>query len=152
VTKTLENLAEIAADLADIRDVFEEGPLQDALDQCVTAILASIDENFQKSETPDGHPWPPRKRGGSWPLLIKTGALKAAATGSHQASIKTVGERELAVGVNKGIKDGGIPGAAVHNFGYPPRNIPQREYLRPREDALDKCEVLIADAIDEQLG
>ena len=152
MTKTLTNLSEIAADLANIRDAMEDAPLEQAMQSCTQRVLESFDENFQKSANPDGVPWPPRKRGGSWPLLIKTGALHAAATGTHPASIKRIADRDLAVGVDKSVKDGGIPGAAVHNFGYPPRNIPQREYLRPRSDALEDCGEIIADAIDQIIG
>lgn len=153
MTKTLTNLAEIAADLAEIGQIMRHAPLDDAMGQCTDTILKSIGENFDASATPEGAAWPPRKRGGSWPLLIKTGALKAAATGKHaSASIKRVASRDLEVGINKEVRDGGIPGAAVHNFGYPPKNIPRREYHRPRSDALDRCEQLIADDIDKALG
>jgi hypothetical protein len=59
--------------------------------------------------------------------------------------VSDVGPRELATGVNKGVREGGIPGAAVHKFGYPARNIPQREYLYASAATLDDAADALAD-------
>lgn len=81
----------------------------------------SILRNFDVGGRPKK--WPKRKINRPWPILNRKGSLKNA----HY--------------VNP-IKDGVIIGnrkvyAAVHNYSYPPRNIPQRKYLMiPPGDAI----------------
>jgi hypothetical protein len=59
---------------------------------------------------------------------------------------------ELRVGVDKGTKLGGIPGAAVHNFRYPPRNIAQREWAGIDEDHVGRCLEVIGEHAQAELG
>ncbi len=44
----------------------------------------------------------------------------------------------LLVGVDKSGGIGGIPGAGVHNYGYPEKNIAQREFLGLGERRLEE--------------
>ena len=116
-------------------------------------VLDSIDQNFLTASGPDGATWPPRAHAGDGhPLLIETGSLRIAATGRGPGHVTFWHPLEFSIGIDKNVQLGGIPGAAVHNFGYPPFNIPQREYLAPTEGALDVCEQIIADAVSGQLG
>lgn len=111
-----------------------EGPLRDLL----PILGQGFQANFAAAAGPGGSAWPPRKDSKPHPLLNETGALLGATQEGGLGNVTLVGPRELATGVNKTVRKGGIPGAAVHNFGYPDRNIPQREYLYASEDTLDR--------------
>jgi len=134
-----EVMGQMAADLRD-------NPLTNTLEAVGELIQQGIAANFYKAEGPDGTRWAARKDDLPHPELIDTGALFAAATGEHTASILRVQHgRTLEVGLDKSVDDGGIKGAAVHNFGYPPRKIPQREWLYATDDVLDEAARLIAE-------
>ncbi len=76
-------------------------------------VRQSVHLNFVKGGRPTK--WPKRRRSYPHPILRASDTLKNA----HY--IETI-LNGVAVG-NRLIYQ------AVHNFGYPPRNIPQREYL-----------------------
>ncbi len=110
-------------------------------------VLQSIRDNFNSSAGADGSGWPARKRqGDGHPLLMESGALMQAATGGGAGHVTKIDAKELSVGVDKGAGGGGIPGAAVHQFGFPRKNIPPRPYLEARDEALDEAAEEIADA------
>lgn len=143
------------------------------LEKCKPRLLESFNENFN-SQSSAGNPWPPRKdEGFAHPLLNLSGHLKAAATGQgagHVERIINEGDRtSIELGVDKTAEGGGLPGAAVHNYGAVIRpvnkqylswinskgervfakqvTIPQREYLIADEQAIDDCADIMADEL-----
>jgi phage gpG-like protein len=125
------------------------------LEACKPVVLEGIAKNFDTASTSAGSKWPPRKpnpNDDGHPLLQETRALKAAATGQGEGKVGRIEDNTLILGVDKGVKSGGIPGAAVHQFGYPPRNIAQREYLGFSEAVLDECENIAADHAMKEIG
>jgi phage gpG-like protein len=138
VTKTLYE-EDIAAELDEMARRFADEPLDEALAVCVPILREGFADNFGRQQGPTGAAWPDRKDRKPHPLLTETGRLWAAVTGSGAGSVeRTIDGRELHVGVDETIQQGGIPGAAAHNFGFPPQNIPQREFLYASEDTLDR--------------
>jgi len=139
----VENLA---AELNEMNQRLATASLEDALRSCLPVLRAGEADNFSRAIDSDGNAWPPRKEvGDGHPLLNDTGALLAAATGTGPGAVDHVEPRELAFGVDKGVDLGGLPGAAVHQNGYPPFNIPQREWLYANEETLDKSAEEFAD-------
>jgi hypothetical protein len=122
----------------------ENEPLGRPLDACVQPVRDGFASNFAAQSGSDGAKWPERTTGGDHPLLIESGALLGAVQGG-QGGITRNQDRQLALGVEKLDGIGGLPGAGVHNFGYPYNNIPQREFLYATEDVLAKCDEIIAD-------
>jgi len=113
--------------------------LRPALDLCKTLVLDGIDDNFLRRQTADGHAWPRRKDRKPHPLLEKTGTLRAAATGQGQGKIERMLEgNAIEVGVEK-VPGTSLMGALAHQFGYPPGNIPQRQYLGISRFTLSEC-------------
>lgn len=138
-------MAETAGRLAD-------APLDDALERCVGELQAGFLENFNRAEDSEGGKWPARKDPGPrHPLLQLTGALLASTQSGFPGNVTTVDGRTLTTGVDKSVRLGGIPGAAVHQFGHPPRNIAKREYLYAAEDVLDACAKIIGDKVREKV-
>jgi hypothetical protein len=102
-----------------------------------------------------GSAWPPRKDpGDGHPLLIETGALQAAATGKHAASVHRIVDRtELQLGVDPGASnEGGIPWAVTHQEGNPAVNIAQREFAGISDETADKCAEIVADHKLAEIG
>lgn len=134
-------------ELRTMADRCENASLRRVLESCVQPIRDGFASNFAAQEGSDGSPWPPRKPrpdDDGHPLLIETGALMGGTQGGA-GKVERVDDRLLELGVDKGVKQGGLPGAAVHNFGYPANNIPQREYLYASSSTLDRCQAIIAD-------
>ena len=73
----------------------------------------SIHRNFIEGGRPNR--WVPRKKSYPWPILRKTNSLAMAHTVELIENGVSVVNRK--------------PYQAVHNFGYPPRNIPERRYM-----------------------
>ncbi|MED0672098.1 hypothetical protein P4S95_18130 [Aneurinibacillus aneurinilyticus] len=80
---------------------------------------------------------------------------------SHLKNAITVDEAEISsgtvyVGVAKGAGGGGsgsVAGAAAHEFGYSPKGIPARPYLRPAlEESREEIKNTVAQAILDELG
>jgi phage gpG-like protein len=142
----------LAADLEHLTRVVSQESLAQLLASQVRAqLLAGIAQNFSSASSPRNRRWPKRKTGGDWPLLIKSGALRAAATGAGAGAISRATDRTLEVGVDMSVRLGGIPGAAAHNFGYPPRNLAQREFLGPRKENLEAIDELVIDYLLERM-
>lgn len=122
-----------------------ESVLPEAVESCESLVIENIVDNFARESTPEGEAWPQRKDpGDGHPLLVETntedsGSLFVAATGQGAGSVRRMEDTTLVVGVDKSIKKGGIPGAAVHQFGYPERNIPQRRFLGIGERTKKEC-------------
>lgn len=141
---------DIAAEMSEMARRLSSETLAGPLAELVPILRTGFARNFQQQVDSRGGGWPARQDTDPHPLLIETegpgaGALLAAATGEGPGAVEQVADRALAVGVDKGIDLGGIPGAAVHNFGYPTGHIPQREYLYASEDTLDACCESLAD-------
>lgn len=128
-------------------DQLESVSLKGPLTQCLDILGGGFEVNFHRAEDSRGGAWPARKDNKPHPLLQETGALLGATQKGGAGNISQVEDRQLATGVDKSVDLGGIPGAAVSNFGYPPRNIPQREYLYATEDVLLQCQDVIANAV-----
>lgn len=119
--------------------------IENALRNCLPLVIEGIGANFDAESDPDGAGWPARVgKDDGHPLLQKSGQLRAAATGGHIAEV--IGDT-LRVGVDKGGGGGGIPGAAVHNFGF--GRVPRREYLGLKGEDLNKCQEQFVDSLME---
>lgn len=140
---------DIAAFMDRLESHFMAARVPQAMQEAVVTVQESFRKRFDSQSAPDGSAWPARKPPtGGWPLLNKTGALKDAATGAGAGAIAESGDKFATVGINKSVNQGGIPGAAVHNFGFPERNIPQREFIGVEEPALLNIEEMIADELE----
>lgn len=134
-----------------------EGAVPEMLQACEPLVLENIVENFARQESPDGVAWPDRKEvGDGHPLLVETqtegaGSLFAAAAGQAGGHVSRIEGDTLVIGVDKDGGIGGIPGAGVHNYGFPERNIPQREFLGIGEPTADLCCEVIADRALKEL-
>jgi phage gpG-like protein len=129
-----------------------------ALRACEQLVEEDVMEHFARQESPDGDPWPARKgEGDGHPLLVETntqgaGSLLAAATGQGGGHVSRIEDDDtLVYGVDKDGGIGGIPGAGVHNYGFPSRNIAQREFLGLDDQAAEGVGVVIADNLAEAL-
>ncbi len=136
---------DIAAEMREIARRLTSETLAGPLAELVPILRAGFARNFQQQVDSQGGGWPARQDNEPHPLLNETGSLLDAAAGDGPGAVDQVEDRALAVGVDKGTDLGGIPGAAVHNFGFPPMHIPQREYLYASEDTLDECCESLAD-------
>lgn len=145
-----------AADMEQAAELLELA-IPDALEGCKPLILDNILENFARQETPDGIAWPDRQvEGDGHPLLVETntvgsGSLLAAATGQGGGHVCRIEDNALFIGVDKLGGIGGIPGAAVHNYGFEEKNIPQREYLGIGERTTELCAEVVVDKLLEML-
>ena len=134
-----------------------EQAVPEMLQACEPLVLENIVENFARQESPDGLAWPERKEvGDGHPLLVETktegaGSLFAAAAGQGGGHVSRIEGDTLVIGVDKDGGIGGIPGAGVHNYGFPERNIPQREFLGIGEATADVCAEVIADRCMKEL-
>ena len=118
-----------------------DAPLDDALSDCAKVLQEGFVDNFQAARDSDGVAWPARKDPRpTHPLLILSSALLK----SVQSDTPDISGRTLQVGVDPAS---GIPYAAVHQFGYPPRNIAQREYIHATDDVLVACAEIIGDEV-----
>lgn len=152
---------QLASELDRLAASLESAPLEGPLAAMVPALQEGFLRNFAAQVGSEGCVWPSRRdqwergaagprssyTGGGHELLNDTGALLGATQQGGGGNVFIVAARELAMGVDKGVQDGGIPGAAVHNFGYPARNIPQREYLYASEETLDRMAEVFADEL-----
>lgn len=123
-----------------VRGRIEEASLQDELEQCRHLINHDIEDNFLNSETPDGQKWPERvDPGDGHPLLVLSMALMLAAVGEGPGGIQTVGDRSLSMNIDLAV----IPYARAQDRGFPPNNLPARNYFGARQSTLDKCRRII---------
>lgn len=135
--------ADMAAEGQRVAEAIRSASLRPAMQKCYEAVKHSTADSFDTATSPDGTSWPPRKEPtGDWPLLVKSGALAAAASGEGEGHVAEIGDREMSTGVQSDV----IQYAAAQNYGYPPNNLPPREYLGADEPALDECGEAIADA------
>ena len=134
-----QSAEEFARDFEAIADTIGED-FTDALTACKEPIAENITRNFASSQTAGGSAWPPRKDPGpTHPLLILSGDLKVAATYGDVDRIE--GGNVLVFGVSLGT----IPYAAVHQYGWPERNIAQREFMGISQVTVDQCAEIVLD-------
>ena len=151
------NAEDLPAELAEIGRRLSEASLDAPLGECVPVLRAGVSDNFEAAVGSDGTPWPPRKLNASRvvpvsgldeSLLVDTGPLRDAAAGDGAGAVaRILGGRTLLVGVDKSVHEGGLPGAAAHNFGHPPGNLSQREYLYAPPVVLDRTVVVLAEGV-----
>jgi phage gpG-like protein len=124
-----------------------------ALAASKSIALDGVRQSFMDASSPSGQAWPARKRiGDGHPLLRESGALLEAAAGTGPGHVDRIENGDTQVlGVDKSVERGGIPGAAVHQFSFPPRNIPARPYEGFSNQTLDRMEPAIANALADQL-
>ena len=123
-------------------DVLARESMREPLQACAPIVRRGISANFLGGTSPEGDPWPPRKDPSqNHPLLILSGALKAAASQEGAPGhVEDFGDREMAIGVDKSK----IVYAGVQNFGWPERNIAQRKYMGLGESSLIECRMVIS--------
>lgn len=113
-------MQELGAFIADMERLARNlgSDLAEPLQNCKSPIAEGIGRHFNSRSSPDGAAWPSRRFEAPHPLLEETGALRGAATGIGPAHIERIENgNELVWGVDKAGGGGGIPGAAVHQFG-----------------------------------
>jgi hypothetical protein len=133
--------------IADVCDKLQSADLGASMNECLPLLSEGFARNFLNQAGSTGGGWPARKRvGDGHELLNETGALAGATQVGGSGNVSETTGRTLAIGVDKSVRDGGIPGAAAHNFGYPDKNIPpQREFLYADDETLDRMAETIAD-------
>lgn len=138
--------ADMVQAMANLGRQLADAPLDEPLERVAARLQEGFADNFQRAADSEGSPWPARKDPvPQHPLLQLTGALLA----SVQSDTPDIAGRTIHVGVDGSA---GIPYARVHQFGYPPRNIAQREYLYASEDVLAECAELIADGVVDTIS
>jgi len=148
--------SDMPAEMAEIAGRFDHGSFDKSLGAVGIVIQEGIARNFSRQTDSDGAPWPDRvgEDDIAHPMLIETGALLAAATGTGAGSIRrVVNGRAVEVGVDKSVEMGGIPGAAVHNFGHEfgAFKVPQREWLYATGEVLDEAAAVFAEQAEKEL-
>lgn len=144
--------SQIKQHLAARARVLRTGDLSGPLARCHDVVIDDTRHNFQGQHGPKGEIWPPRKDPRlKHPLLRLTLALYTAATGGA-GHIFHASARQLVTGV---ATHGGAPslrGARAHNFGYPPRNLPERKFLGLTYAGTLRCGRIILNGMDELLA
>jgi phage gpG-like protein len=147
--------------------------MTEGLEKCKPIVAEQVRLNFETAGTQEGG-WPARQGNRGHRTLIESGALMAAATGEGPGHIERIENgNELVWGVTTGVQQGGIPGAAVHQYGATIRpvkaqflafevdgkkifakevTIPPRPYLVIGEEAKEKIADVLADALIEEIG
>lgn len=137
----------LASYFAEVGRKLESEPMPEAMQNCAKAMQAGQDENFERQSTREGTPWAPRKPPtGGWPILTKTGALRAAATGQGSGAIQESDGRSATVGVDAGVHvpGGGVHAAGFHQFGT------SRMVARPFVGASDRIEEALGEYIADE--
>lgn len=129
--------------MAEFAKELETASLAEAFKEAAPAINAGFEGNFSAQVSSSGSAWPPRKDKLTHPLLILSGAMKAAVSQPGAAGhVEDIQDRQAAIGIDSSI----IVYAAAQNFGYPKRNLPAREYVFATDETMDKSEQLFTDA------
>ena len=148
--------------------------LTEPLEACKKPIGEGISGHFDSRSSPEGAAWKPRVFDAPHPILEETGALRGAATGTGPGHVERIENgNELVWGVDKEGGGGGIPGAAVHQFGATIEpveksvlrfeaggevhfasqvTIPARPYLGFTEATEEKCGDMFADWLQDQVA
>lgn len=136
-------LAGFASELGNLERTLSNPPLAEALERVLPNVREGIADNFAQSRSPDGIPWAPRKSGGDWPLLIKTGEMMRSVTTDGGNGFTDISPESLTIGSH-------VEYYGFHEDGT--SRMPARPSLGLSEDALDKVGEVLADAILDELG
>ena len=143
-------------------------------------LIDGTRENFLGQHDPDGKPWKPlkrprrrkrdlvrgKKRGrakkGQDQILLDTGILRASITASDpvKASDNQTAKQNKATAGSAHVEEmtgtslewgTNLNYAAVHQYGYPPRNIPARPFLGINDQMSNDIAELVGDFIEARL-
>lgn len=145
---------EAIADCRGLRSLLASGTLAAPLKRCKEIVRASIKGNFDSQSAPDGSAWPARKPNpldDGHPILDDTGFLKAAALGLGPGGFEDVGRREMEIGIDTTVDQGGIAAANAHDHGFAARGLPERHFFAATEAALEECGEVIGDGMHQLL-
>jgi hypothetical protein len=79
--------------------------LEEMSERLGETVKGLIDEGFQSNITPYGETWAPRRSGGSWPLLEKSGEMRASFhIETNAAGVKATNPVEYASYQNYGTR------------------------------------------------
>jgi phage gpG-like protein len=160
--------ASVTIDLTQLDDALAalSGPIdvQPAFKGVRQLLVSATQDNFTNQSTPDGQPWCPlkkprrrkrdlvrgKKRGrakkGQDRILLDTGLLRTSVTAAGSPfNINVAGPTSLEWGTS-------LEYAAVHNYGYPPQNIPQRQYLGINQGLADDIAELVSGAVEREIA
>ncbi len=139
---------EAPSKMAELANRFQSISYVGAFTECKRLILQNIRDNFTSSASPRGQSWPQRKKiGDGHPLLMDKGKLLQAATGGGAGHIDLATDSELVLGISHSV----VPYVNVHNFGYPERNLPQREFFGISDETSDEIENVIGDHVQMEV-
>lgn len=158
VTARPETLAsQFSAEVKDLVQALHSADLSEAMTDCAHLAREDFGRNFAAQAGPHSGEWAPRKKQGSGkigdkdaghPLEIKTGAMFLAETSDFGAgAITDIGPRGAVLAVDPDV----IPYAAAQNYGYPKRNLPQRESFDIQDETADRMAERVADEILDRL-
>lgn len=140
-------LENFAAYLDGVAKKLASEPMSETMEAAKQAMQAGQAANFAGQHTRDGAAWAPRKPPtGNWPILNKTGALMAAATGQGPGAIQASDGRSATVGVDASVH---VPGGGVHAAGFHQSGT-SRMPARPYIGASDEIEEAIGQAIADR--
>lgn len=133
-------------------DRFHNATLRDTLEEIERVLERdAFGANFALSAAADGTPWAPHApstvaRYGKHPLLILSGDLFLSVTSNFGAHhISRIDGRTLETGTD-------LVYAAVHQYGWPERNIPARPYLDASAEVLEHCREMAADGLFAEMS
>lgn len=125
-------------------------PLQAELGESRRLMLQSFRDNFTSSATADGQNWPERKNpGDGHPLLMDTGALLQAAVGGGVGHESLLSDRELSLGIDSDVRQGGIPAAVALDQGN--ERMPARRFYDVKLEHIEQIDRVLIDGIYERL-
>jgi len=126
-------------------------------------LVSGVRGFFDQSRDPEGVPWKPLKRPRYRPLrrgqkhrkrksplgidkpLVDTGTLMRSVTAGGRGKVEEMTDTSITLGSN-------LIYAGVHNYGYPPKNIPQRQFLGISDEMETEIEEATADFVAEQIA
>lgn len=141
-TATL-TLGGLASEFGLLERKLADPPLEEALRAIVPNVQAGIALNFQMTQSPDGVAWPPRKSGGDWPLLIKTGEMFASVVEEGPGGSVEVTDSGLTLATD-------VDYAIFHENGT--SRMAARPFMGLGQEALSELDEALADAILDELG
>lgn len=142
------SIQEWGMEISMLRGRVQELSLREELEECRFLINQNIEQNFWRACDPDGSPWPPRKElGDGHPLLIDTMTLILAATGQGPGSIQVVTDRSLTMTIDLSV----VPYARAQDKGFPPNNLPARNYFGASAATQRRCRSIITKGMKRKL-
>lgn len=119
----------------------ESNTLEEPLMSLAPLVFREFEGHFDSAQGPSGK-WPPRKYDYPWPILIKTGFLKAAATEQGApGNISRFKDGWAEFGVDVSV----VNYAAFHEYGT--SKLPPRPWAWMSSDAEDEVAERLIDAL-----